>query len=191
MYPEWNLHYFRSVIEDGEPERHIGDVFDWFAISLWSEIELIRVVERTKGATAIADNSYRVSAEVIYVSHEQAACILDFGIKGVLNSLQTLPPNCKEGEYVTGEIRLELPLGTKLASHDLAHRWRVNRISADLTPYVYVSQPVRGYFMRDTSQIRYENVVGTDSVRAKSYVLHCSDLSTDSALDSALRSASG
>ena len=173
---EWNLHYFRWVIDDGEPERHVGDVFDWFAISLWSETALTRAVERTKTAAPNADNSYRVTGEVIYVSHdtEQAACILDFGMKAESSTVDILPPECQEGEYVTGEIRLELPLWTKLSPHELAHRWRVNRISADLTPYV--PHPVSFHFMRDSSAVQSREVVGTDSVRARSYILHCSDI---------------
>jgi hypothetical protein len=85
MYLGWNLHYFRWVIGDGEPELHVDDVFDWFAISFWSDAALIRAVERTKAAVPIADGYYRVNAEVIYVSHDpkQAACILDFGIKAI------------------------------------------------------------------------------------------------------------
>ncbi|MGA8090129.1 MAG: hypothetical protein WCA10_22855 [Terracidiphilus sp.] len=175
MHLEWNLHYSRWVIDDGEPERHVGDIFDWFAVSLWSDATLTRTVERTKAAVPIADNSYRVSAEVIYVSHdpEQAARILDFGIKAISEKADILPRECKEGEYVTGEVRLELPLCTRASRH-FAYRWRVNRISADLTPYV--PDPVRGCFIRGASEVRYQDVVGTDSVHAKTYVLHCSDL---------------
>ena len=44
MRLEWNLHYFRWVIGDGEPELHVDDVFDWFAISFWSDAALKRVV---------------------------------------------------------------------------------------------------------------------------------------------------
>jgi hypothetical protein len=170
MNLEWNLHYLRVVIDDGEPERRAGDVFDWFAISLWPDAALIRAAEKTKAAVPVADNYYRVNAEVIYVSHDpkQAACILDFGIKAIADTVDILPPECQEGDYVTGEVRLELPLCTNLHPHNLAHRWRVNRISADLTPYV--QHP------GDASEVRYQDVVGTDSVHAGSYVLHCSDL---------------
>jgi hypothetical protein len=176
MELEWNLRYFRWVIEDGEPERHVGDVFEWFAISLWSDAALTRVVKRTKSAVPIGDNSYRVNAEVIYISHdsEQAACVLDFGICAISNTVDILPPECQEGEFVTGEVLLELPLCTKISPHALDHRWRVNRISADLTPYVQDS--VTGWFIRDASQVRYQDVVDTNSVHANSYVLHCSDL---------------
>jgi hypothetical protein len=67
---EWNLHYLRVVIGDGEPELHVDDVFDWFAITFWSDAELIQAVEKTKSAVPIADNYYRVNAEVIYISHD-------------------------------------------------------------------------------------------------------------------------
>ena len=29
---DWNLHYSRWVIDDGEPERHVGEIFEWFAV---------------------------------------------------------------------------------------------------------------------------------------------------------------
>jgi hypothetical protein len=174
MNPEWNLHLFRVVIDDGYPEHHVGDVFEWFAIVFWSDAALIRSTEKTKAALPIANNYYRVNAEVIYISQDpkQAACILDFGIKAISESGGILgvplPPGCQEGDYVTGEIRLELPLCTDVHPHDLAHRWRVNRISADLTNF--------SSYPGDVSEVRYLDVVGTDSVRAGSYVLHCSNL---------------
>ena len=175
MNLEWNLHLNRVVIEDGEsPHLRVGDVIDWFAICFWSDAVLTPAVERTKSAIPIADNYYRVNAEVIYISHEpkQAACILDFGIKAISESGGLLgiplPPECQEGDYVTGEVRLELPLCTDLHPHNLAHRWRVNRISADLNPFVLKPG--------DASEVRYQDVAGTDSVDTGSYVLHCSDL---------------
>jgi hypothetical protein len=174
MNLEWNLHYFRYVIDDGEPELHVGDEFDWFATNFWSDAALILARERTKSALPIANNYYRVNAEVIYVSQdpEQAACILDCGIKaiselgGILGI--PLPPGCQKGDYVTGEIRLELPLCTAIHPHDLGHRWRVNRVFADLTDFR--SSP------GDVSEPLYQDVPGTDSVKSGSYVLHCSDL---------------
>lgn len=172
MRLEWNLYYFRWVIDDGEPERRVGDVFEWFALSFWPNGVLSQSSENSKAAIAIADNAYRVNAEVIYISQDpsQAACIVDFGLKAISDT-DVLPPGSRVGDFVAGEVRLELPLCTKLSPHNLTHRWRVNRISADLTPYV--AHPDRGYFIRDSSQVRYQDVVGTDSVHAESYVLHC------------------
>jgi hypothetical protein len=40
MNLDWKLHYLRVVIDDGEPEGRVGDVFDWFAISLWPDAAL-------------------------------------------------------------------------------------------------------------------------------------------------------
>ena len=174
MNPEWNLHLLRVVIDDGQPELHVEDVFEWFAITFWSDAALIRSMERTKAALPIANNYYSVNAGVIYVSQDpkQAACILDFGINvisepgGLLGI--PLPPGCQEGDYVTGEVRLALPLCTTVHPHDLGYRWRVNRVSADLTDFRSLPGDVFG--------VRYRDVPGTDSVRAGSYVLHCSCL---------------
>ncbi len=54
-------------------------------VTFWSDMVLIRAVERTKVALPFAGNYYRVNAEVIYISQDpnQAACILDFGIKAI------------------------------------------------------------------------------------------------------------
>ncbi len=168
---EWNLHLLRGVIEDGEPERHVGEVFDW-PVTFWSDVELIPAVEKTKLALPLADNYYRVNAEVIYISQDpnQQACILDFGIKAIseLGGLLgvPLPQGCREGDYVTGEVRLDLDLCTAVHPHDLSRQMRVNRISADLTDF--------SLYPGDVAKVRYREVSGTDVVRAGSYVLHCS-----------------
>jgi hypothetical protein len=168
MQPEWNLHYFRWVIGDGEPERHIGEIFDWFSLSFWSQGSLVKSEQRAKIATPISDNAYRVVAEVLYISQNpsQEASIIDFGLRAISDS-DVLPAGCQPGDYVTGEIALELPLCTKLAPHQLAHKWRVNRISADLTPYVPHS--TYGHFVRDSSQLspdynNYANALMRESI---------------------------
>ena len=171
MHPEWNLLLLRGVIDDGEPERHVGDVFDW-PITFWSHTVLTAAVETTKNALALANNYYRVNAEVIYISQDptQKACILDFSIKAIseFGGLLAipLPAGCKEGDYVCGDIRLELALCTAAHPHNLIRRWRVNRIYADLTNF----QLTPG----DISRVRYQEVSGTDAIRAGSYILHSS-----------------
>jgi hypothetical protein len=167
---DWNLHLQRYVIDDGNPELHVGDVFDW-PLTFWVDAVLTRTVERTKVALALAGSYYRVDAEVIYISQDpnQAGCILDFGMKaisevgGLLGVL--LPSDCKEGDYVTGEIRLDLALCTVVHPHDLDRKWCVEGISADLTDYR--SKP------GDISGPCYQEVSSTDAVRAPSYVLRC------------------
>jgi hypothetical protein len=167
----WNLHLQRWVIEDGVPELHVGDVFDW-TLAFWSEKVLIRADEKPKAAIPLADNYYRVRAEVIYISQDpsQAGCILDFGLQAIseVDGLLgvPLPSECKEGDYVTGEIRLELPLCTVVHPHNLVRKWHVEGISADVTGYSLTPG--------DISRHCYEEVSRTDVVRAGSYVLHCS-----------------
>jgi hypothetical protein len=167
----WNLHLQRVVIEDGEPELHVGNVFAW-PLTFWVDEVLTRAVERAKVASPVAGNSYRVNAEVIYISQDptQAGCILDFGMKAIseMGGLLgvPLPSECKEGDYVTGEIRLDLALCTVVHPHDLTRKWYVERISANLTDY----RDTPG----DISEPRYQDVLGTDAIRAGSYVLHCS-----------------
>ena len=175
MQIEWNLHLLRGVIDDGNPEFHVGDVFNW-TISFWADAVLLRSAETSKTAVPIANNSYRVNAEVIYISQDltQAACILDFGIRVISESGGLLgiplPPGCREGDHVTGEIRLELPFGTDITPYDLRHRWRVNRLTANLADF--------SLYPGDRCGFDYQDVAGTDSVKAGSYILHCSNLNS-------------
>ena len=177
MLAEWNLHYEDWIIGDGEPDRRIGDVFDWFALAFWSEEAFERVHESGRSAVPVSDFRYRVVAEVVYIS--QDACIIDFGLNATgLKATAThdvLPSDCKKGDFVMGEIGLRLPLVTEVGPEEefkkLAYRWRVNRISADLTPYVSSR--------RDESRIQYQDVPATASVKAHCYVLHCCKVSPE------------
>ncbi len=175
MQVEWNLHMLRVVIDDGNPELHVGDVFDW-TVTFWSEAILARSAERNKTAVPIANNYYRVNAEIIYISRDSTYefCILDFGIMAISESATLLgiplPPGCKEGDYVAGEIRLELPLWTEVQPYDIRRRWRVNQITADLADF--------SLYPGDLGKVDYQDVPGTDSVKSGSYVLFCSELNS-------------
>lgn len=115
-------------------------------------------------------------AEIAYVSEQ--ACIIDFGLRTTTTD-DVLPPGCQRGDYVAGDIYLRLPLCTEVGPEEvfkaLSHRWQVNGISADLTPYVARPDNSR-LFVRDASRVRYQDVPSTDSVKAHSYVLHCSEV---------------
>ncbi len=169
----WGVHLQRWVIEDGEPELHVGDVFAW-PLTFWVDEVLTRSGEENNIASPLAGNYYHVNAEVIYISKDpaQAGCIIDFGVKAIseLGGLLgiPLPSECKVGEHVTGEIRLTFALCTVVHPHNLTRKWQVERISADLSDYT--DKP------GDTVSSRYQDVSGTDAVRAGSYVLYCSAL---------------
>ena len=175
MQHEWSLHYPRWIIGDGEPDRVVGEVFDWFALEFWAERQLERASQRIASATAGSDHQYRVVAEVAYLS--ETACVIDFGLHAT-GRRDYLPPECVQGDYVSGQIKLELPLCTPIMPDSvldsLKHRWRIGRISADMTPYHAHPDNPR-FFTRDDTQIRYEEVPSTESVTTEMYVLHCSE----------------
>lgn len=179
MHHEWNLHYASWIIADGEPDRSIGEVFDWFALAFWTDTRLAVSSEQSTSATAVNDYKYRVVAKVTYLSEK--ACVLDFGLLATASSDQ-LPSGCMQGDYVTGEIALDLPLCTtevmpEPVSETLKYRWQVNRISADLTPYIAHPDHPR-FFTRDESRICYQEVPATESVKTHSYILHCCQISS-------------
>ena len=150
-------------------------MINW-TISFWPDAVLLRSAETSKIAVPIANNFYRVNAEVVYISQDptQAACILDFGIRAISESGGLLgiplPQGCREGDHVTGKIRLELPLCTDVHPYDISHQWRVNRISANLANF--------SYYPGDLGELDYQDIAGTDSIKAGSYVLHCSKLNS-------------
>jgi len=174
MQNEWNLCYPSYMIADGTPDFELGQSFDWFAVEFWTEGSLKRTDERQKSALPLADYNYRVVAELVFLSEK--ACIIDFGLRAI-RTPDLLSPECTQGDYVTGQINIGLPLCTEIVPEDvsktLAHKWRVNRISADLTPYVEQPNQPR---CRDKSQILYREVRSTETVRAHTYILHCSEL---------------
>jgi hypothetical protein len=163
----------RTGSSDGEPDRHVDDVFDWFALAFWSDEKLAKASERETSTLPAPDFKYRVLAEVIYLSDR--ACIIDFGLKATSTD-DLLPARCHKLDFVTGEIGLRLPLVTEVGPEKefrkLAYRWRVNRISADLTPYILHPDNPR-FFTRDNSRTQYLDVLSTDSAKASDYILHC------------------
>lgn len=177
MPTEWNLRYDAWVIGDGEPDRSVGEVFDWYAVEFRSAEGLAKVEAEPKSAIPVADCEHRVIAEIIYLSDE--SCIIDFGLRAIA-SAENLRPGCRQGDYVAGVVGIGLPAivhqyAPEALFKTLEHRWRVNRVSADLTPYLPHSERSR-YFVRDNSHIQYREVDSTRSVRAHSYILHCSEV---------------
>jgi hypothetical protein len=175
MPTEWNLRYDDWMIGDGEPDRRVGEVFDWFAVEFASAKGLASVPEKSKSAVAMQDFEYRVVAELIYMS--ETACVIDFGLKAIGRSADLLP-GCKQGDRVCGDIMIGIPGSTEIVPDHilkaLRYRWRVNRVSADVTPYVPHSDNQR-FLIRDVSRIQYLQIDSTESVRTHSYILHCSE----------------
>lgn len=169
MPNEWNLRYDAWIIGDGEPNRSVADIFDWFAVEFWSREGLARLNGDAKSAIAVPDFEYGVSAEVVYLSEK--ACIIDFGVRAI-GLRGTLPAGCQVGDYVGGKIGIGIPLSTETVPTSFlkGYRWRVNRISADLTSPL----PVTG--MRGHSQAQYQLVTSTESIKTHSYILHCSEV---------------
>jgi hypothetical protein len=177
MPTEWNLCYPSWMIADGQPDREVGQFFEWFAIEFWTaKGRLVRTDERRKSAIPVADYNYRVVAELAYLSDK--ACVIDFGLRAI-RTPDLLSPECKQGDFITGEIGIGLPLCTEVVPEEvlktLAHKWRVNRISSDLTPYVAHPDNPRFSF-RDESRIRHQEVKSTDAIRTHGYVPHCSEI---------------
>jgi hypothetical protein len=171
MEVEWNLRLMREVIEDGNPEFCSGDVFRW-GVDFQCETPLAIAPEEEIRAVLVEKNCYRVHARVIYISRDPKydCCVLDFGISALSESgsLLGMPllPECREGDYVAGLVWLFLPLCSDIQPYKIGHKWRVNRITAESGDFY--STP------RGLGEIEAHEVPGTGSLKAESYILHCS-----------------
>ncbi len=154
---DWTLHYPAWLIADGEPDFKVGDVFDWFAVEFWSEKPLTKTSETERSATQADDYRIRVSGELVFLSKK--AVVIDFGLMAIGN-VDKLSPGVGLGDFAVGEISIGFPLCIDPIPHDvilkLGRQWRMNSISADLTPYGYHSQSWIWYLSR--FNVRYSNV---------------------------------
>ena len=173
MPSEWNIGYARWIIDDGEPEREVGECFRWFAIEFWATNPLTKSAARLRSVSGGANYSYRVVAEVVHVSAN--AAVIDFGLRAVGQS-KLLPTGFKPGEYVTGDINLSFPLCTDILPDDviesMTHEWAIKHIVADLTPY-RPGDETNSWFVRDEQRVAYEDVKSTREKLANSYILQC------------------
>ena len=126
MPPEWSLGYPRYMIQDGCPHIECGQILEWPALEFFSENTLAISETKSRDALEIDDHKYSITAEIIYLS--DTAAVIDFGLKAI-RSRDLLPPDCRPGDFVTGEIYLGLPSWTEIVPHEvwasLAYRWDV------------------------------------------------------------------
>jgi hypothetical protein len=169
MLSTWSIHYDRWVIDDGEPEREVGECFRWPVVAFGSMDRLTHAAAHVQSATDVEDYSYNVVAKVVHVSTSTA--VIDFGLRAVGRS-DSLPTACQAGEYVSGQIKLFFqhwcdPLPDDILE-SMTHEWSVKTMLADMTPY----RP-EDWFIRDAQKTTYEQITSTRAKNANAYVLQC------------------
>jgi hypothetical protein len=178
---EWNFWYALWMIQDGLPNRSVGDQFSW-DIEFHSPEKLSISEERRKTNIPLADYEYEIIGEIISIyraaSVAESACVIDIGLK-IIGDPDSLPVASKPGDYVRGKMSLSLTHGHAIppqeSAESLKRKWRVKAIKADVTPYI--SPPDRpNYFVRDRSRVAYKPVWSTAEVQVENYILHCSEV---------------
>jgi len=164
------------MIADGEPDREVGETFEWFAVEFWTQQPLTKTRVRSKTAVLVADFKYRITGEITFLSDK--ACVIDFGLSAI-DTPNAVTPDCQQGDYVTGDIGIGLPLCVEIAPdavlETLRRKWHVNSISADLTPFKSYPDNPR-LLVRDEARIEYIEVKSTRDVDARDYVLRCTEI---------------
>lgn len=102
--------------------------------------------------------------------------VIDFGLKAI-RTRDLLPPECRPGDFVTGEIYVGLPICIEILPDglfaSLAHKWEVLEILADLTPHPEHHISGGSLLARERRQVRYEQVSSTKAVEAQAYFMRC------------------
>jgi hypothetical protein len=175
---EWNLYYARWLLSDGEEDRRVGEIFNWWVLDFSTQKGLTRSQELCKSALVAPDYHYRVAAEIVHLSKD--ACVIDFGLLAIGSSDQ-IPNGCREGDYVTGEFRINLPNHVCKVPCELearmAHNWQVNGILADMAQLVSFDDNSQAPYWRE-SEIPYRDVKSTEeSGPCRGYILKCTEAS--------------
>jgi hypothetical protein len=178
---QWHLGFPYDLIADGEYAAiEVGQTVDTFALEFWCERRLKVAATKVKSAVPLPDYRYRVTAEIKYLS--ATAAVIDFGIQAVRYA-NLLPSNVNVGDFVRGDIYVGVPICIQMIPDEilksLRYKWRVDGITADMTPYIEKRGLIPGsqsYLIRDKSRMRYEEVVSTKAMGAPVYVLHCTKL---------------
>jgi hypothetical protein len=172
--PEWNIHYARWIIDDGEPEREVGENFAWPLLLYHSAERMTRTDTRVLSAVVVDDYGYDVVARIVNLS--PTASVIDFGLMA-FGELDLVPRECEIGDYVAGRIKLSFvhycdPSVPDQIRDSLSHYWSAKDILADLTPYSPTDE-ARKLFIRDSGHVKYERVKSTREKNVWSYVIRC------------------
>jgi len=169
----WNIHYARWIIDDGEPEREVGENFPWPVLGFHSVERMSSGARQTRSALEADDYSYEVDAEILHVS--PTAAVIDFVI--AFGEHDSVPSGCKAGDYVAGRIHLSFlhycdPSVPDQLQESMFHKWSTTCILADMTPYRSVDELAKR-LIPDSQNARYVQVKSTRERNVRSYVLQC------------------
>jgi hypothetical protein len=90
------------------------------------------------------------------------------------------PEGAKEGDFVSGEFRINLPNSVLGVPDELiltmGRKWQVNGVIADMAQWVSLDDNSKPAHWKE-SEIPYQEVESTaDSGRCRGYVLRCTEL---------------
>jgi hypothetical protein len=173
---KWNLGFPLYLIADGEyPELSAGQEIECAALEFHPQTLHVSP-HGLKEAKHSSGCDYRVTAEILYISDK--ACLIDFGLRAVCSLPgRDVPKTTRTGDHVQGLIYIGIPLAIPQIREQfmpsLKHRWRIENISANITPLIEsVSLSGRRFRHYDESRTSYENVDSTNT-GLLDYGLHC------------------
>jgi hypothetical protein len=177
MPSTWNIHYARWIIDDGEPEREVGDHFLWELLLYHSAERMTHSATRELSVLEADDYSYDVVAKIVHLS--PTASLIDFGLTA-FGAPNLVPRQCEIGDYVTGRIKLSFvhycyPSVPAQIRESMSHHWSAEAVLADLTSYSHADEAEKR-FIRDSQNAKYEPVKSTREKNVQDYILQCCQL---------------
>jgi len=173
---DWNLFFPGYLILDGWGHIQVGQNLVLSGLDFSPMDPLEESNERRKSAVP-RSFSYLVNAELVFRSRE--VCAIDFGIVAAAPS-DCLPEEANAGDYLRGEITVGIE--RQVAGPDAfeakipRYKWRVVRITADITPHV-PHPTISRMRIKDEPNLRYREVPTTAAVDAElhesGFILHC------------------
>jgi hypothetical protein len=184
MSQHWNLSFPAYLIWDGWGHIRVAQKLASRGLEFGTTQQLQIATGRHKSAIHATHFGYLATAEVLFRSEK--ACLIDFGVIAI-RTADVLPNRAAVGDYVTGEIGLSIDRTTvvpeEIESSVPQYRWEVEKITADVTPYIPHPANSR-VLVKDESRLRYREVQATsdvcglpttESVRG-GFILHCKQI---------------
>jgi len=177
---DWNIGLAAWIIQDGNYSDFTRNQAGEFAVEFYPH-NVRPSLTKEKAATLIADSTYRLTAEVVFLT--TGVWVIDFGISAYQ---QSEPPiKFEKGDWVEGTFYLGVDpffyfeeLADLKGIPPLIRQWNIKQIQVETAPFVEtVDDCGTKMLVRDQSKSSFRSVEQTDAWKDDDgnadYILKC------------------